>query len=154
MSSSVLPDNLARMPVTSLKGVGAALAEKLLRLDIRSVQDLLFHLPRQYEDRSHLTPIGALRQGMTALVEGEVQLADVAMGRRRSLVVRVHDGTGALTLRFYHFRLSQKDSLPRGTRLRIYGEARTGASGLEMYHPEYQVAPGELPPPPETLTPL
>ncbi|MCC2636968.1 MAG: ATP-dependent helicase RecG [Moraxellaceae bacterium] len=148
------PDNLARMPVTSLKGVGAALADKLLKLDIRSVQDLLFHLPRQYEDRSHVTPIGALRQGMTALVEGEVQLADVAMGRRRSLVVRVHDGTGALTLRFYHFRLTQKDGLPRGTRLRIFGEARTGSSGLEMYHPEYQVAPEDLPPPPDTLTPI
>lgn len=150
----VAPDTLARMPVTSLKGVGAALAEKLRKLDIHSVQDLLFHLPRQYEDRSHVTPIGALRQGVTALVEGEVQLADVAMGRRRSLVVRVHDGTGALTLRFYHFRLAQKDSLPRGTKLRIFGEARTGASGLEMYHPEYQVSPGELPPPPETLTPI
>ena len=138
-------DAIALLPVTSLKGVGAALAGTLRKLDIHTVQDLLFHLPRQYEDRSHLVPIGALRPGMTALVEGDVQLADVVMGRRRSLVVRVHDGTGALTLRFYHFRQSQKDNLPRGTRLRIFGEARTGASGLEMYHPEYQASPGALP---------
>jgi ATP-dependent DNA helicase RecG len=147
-------DNLARQPVTTLKGVGAALAEKLVKLNLHTVQDLLFHLPRQYEDRSRITPIGALRPGMLALVEGEVQLADVAFGRRRSLIVKVHDRTGLLTLRFYHFRLAQKDSLPRGTRLRIFGEARNGASGVEMYHPEYQVAQGELPPPPETLTPI
>jgi ATP-dependent DNA helicase RecG len=152
--SVAVTETLARMPVTTLKGVGAALAEKLYKLNIRSVQDLLFHLPRQYEDRSHVTPIGALRPGTTALVEGDVQLADVVLGRRRSLVVKVHDGTGLLTLRFYHFRLSQKDSLPRGTRLRVFGEARAGASGLEMYHPEYQVADEPLPPPPETLTPI
>lgn len=145
---------LAQIPVTALKGVGASLAEKLLRLDIRTLQDLLFHLPRQYEDRSRITVIGALRPGLSALVEGEVQLADVAMGRRRSLLVRVSDGTGSLTLRFYHFRLAQKDSLPRGTRLRIYGEARVGASGIEMYHPEYQIAGEPLPAPPETLTPI
>lgn len=145
---------LAQLPVTAIKGVGAALAEKLQRLDIRNVQDLLFHLPRHYEDRSRLTPIGALRPGLTALVEGEVQLADVVMGRRRSLLVRVNDGSGSLTLRFYHFRLAQKDSLPRGTRLRIFGEARLGASGIEMYHPEYQVAGEPLPAPPATLTPI
>lgn len=146
--------SLATQPVTTLRGVGAALAEKLLRLDIRQVQDLLFHLPRQYEDRSHVTPIGALRPGVSALVEGDVQLADVVLGRRRSLMVKVHDGSGLLTLRFYHFSPTQKEKLPRGTRLRIFGEARSGATGIEMYHPEYQVASGPLPPPPETLTPI
>ncbi|MDI1301503.1 MAG: ATP-dependent DNA helicase RecG [bacterium] len=145
---------LSQLPVTAIKGVGASLADKLRRLDIRTVQDLLFHLPRQYEDRSRITPIGALRPGLSALVEGEVQLADVAMGRRRSLLVRVRDGTGTLTLRFYHFRLSQKEQLPRGTRLRIFGEARLGASGIEMYHPEYQIADEPLQTPPDTLTPI
>jgi len=147
-------DLLSQLPVTTLKGVGAALAEKLRRLDIRTVQDLLFHLPRQYEDRSRITAIGALRPGLSALVEGEVQLADVVTGRRRSLLVRVSDGTASLTLRFYHFRLSQKEQLPRGTRLRIFGEARLGASGIEMYHPEYQLVGDALPTPPDTLTPI
>jgi ATP-dependent DNA helicase RecG len=145
---------LSTLPITTLKGVGAALAEKLLKLDIRTVQDLLFYLPRQYEDRSRVTAIGALRPGITALVEGDVQLADVVIGRRRSLVVKVHDGSGLLTLRFYHFRMTQKEALPRGTRIRVFGEARIGANGLEMYHPEYQVALEPLPPPPENLTPI
>ncbi|MGB4342790.1 MAG: hypothetical protein WBJ03_04175, partial [Moraxellaceae bacterium] len=64
------PDLLAQLPVTAMKGVGAALAEKLLRLNIRTVQDLVFHLPRQYEDRSRITAIGALRPGLSAQVDG------------------------------------------------------------------------------------
>lgn len=148
------PANLSQQPVTTLKGVGAALAEKLLRLDIRTVQDLLFHLPRQYEDRSRITPIGALRPGVSALVEGDVQLADITFGRRRSLMVKVHDGSGLLTLRFYHFRQSQKDNFTRGARVRVFGEARSGANGIEMYHPEYQISPDEMAAPPDTLTPI
>ncbi|MDP2228120.1 MAG: ATP-dependent DNA helicase RecG [Moraxellaceae bacterium] len=145
---------MARQPVTSLKGVGAALASTLLRLDIRSVQDLVFHLPRQYEDRSRITPIGALRTGLSAQVEAEVQLADIVMGRRRSLVVRVQDGSGQLTLRFYHFNMAQKEKFVRGARLRIFGEARIGAAGIEMYHPEYQAVSADMPPPSDTLTPI
>ncbi len=145
---------LAHQPLTTLKGVGTALAEKLARLDLHTVQDLLFTLPRQYEDRSRLTPLGALYPGCMAQVEGEVQLADVVLGRRRSLVVRLHDGSGFLTLRFYHFNPAQKAALTKGVRLRAYGEARTGAAGLEMYHPEYRlVQPGE-PLAEATLTPI
>jgi ATP-dependent DNA helicase RecG len=145
---------LADTPVTALKGVGSALAEKLGKLDLHSVQDLLFQLPRQYEDRSHITPLGGLYPGISAMVEGEVQLADVVIGRRRSLAVRIHDGTGSLTLRFYHFNMAQKEFFQRGLPVRAYGEVRNGSSGFEMYHPEYQkVAPGE-PLPDATMTPI
>jgi ATP-dependent DNA helicase RecG len=149
---SPAPDLLAQLPITALKGVGAALAEKLLKLNIRTLQDLVFHLPRQYEDRSRITPIGGLRPGLSAQVDGEVVLADVVFGRRRSLVVKVQDGTGTLTLRFYHFNNAQKDKLSRGLRLRIFGEARLGATGLEMYHPEYTAIDSSMPPPADTLT--
>lgn len=138
MKAPELNNSLAKQSVTTLKGVGAALAEKLYKLNIHTVQDLLFQLPRQYEDRSHLTPIGALTPGRPAQIEGEVQLADIVMGRRRSLAVRLSDGTGSVTLRFYHFNNAQKAALVRGLRLRAYGEVRLGSSGLEMYHPEYQ----------------
>lgn len=124
--------------VASLKGVGPALAERLQRLGIRSVQDLLFTLPRHYEDRTQRTPLGALIPGMTALVEAEVALADIVQGRRRALLVRLRDGTGGLTLRFYHFRQSQKDSYTKGTCLRVFGEVRAGPAGPEMIHPEVE----------------
>ncbi|BBP80504.1 MULTISPECIES: ATP-dependent DNA helicase RecG [Pseudomonas] len=146
---------LSQVPVTVLKGVGDALAEKLAKVGLENLQDILFHLPLRYQDRTRVVPIGALRPGQDAVVEGTVTGADVVMGKRRSLLVRLHDGTGALSLRFYHFSNAQKEGLKRGTQLRCYGEARPGASGLEIYHPEYRALNGDEPAPVEqTLTPI
>ena len=131
-------DLLADIPVTRLKGVGPAVAEKMARVGLENLQDILFHLPSRYQDRTRVTPIGALRPGQDAVIVGTVAVADVVMGRRRSLLVRLQDGTGSLSLRFYHFSMAQKNALTRGTVLRCYGEVRPGASGLEIYHPEYR----------------
>ena len=129
---------LAQVAVTTLKGVGPALAEKLARVGLETLQDVLFHLPLRYQDRTRVTPIAALRPGGDAVVEGVVAGAEVIMGRRRSLLVRLQDATGTLSLRFFHFSQAQKDGLKRGTSLRCYGEVRPGATGLEIYHPEYR----------------
>ncbi|TLP57360.1 MULTISPECIES: ATP-dependent DNA helicase RecG [Pseudomonas] len=147
---------LSNVPVTALKGVGDAMAEKLAKVGLENLQDLLFHLPLRYQDRTRVVPIGQLRPGQDAVIEGVVSGADVTMGKRRSLVVRLGDGTGVLSLRFYHFSNAQKEGLKRGTHLRCYGEARPGASGLEIYHPEYRALNGDEPAPPveQTLTPI
>ena len=147
---------LSKVAVTALKGVGEAMAEKLAKVGLETLQDLLFHLPLRYQDRTRVVPIGQLRPGQDAVIEGVVSGADVSMGKRRSLVVRLGDGSGVLSLRFYHFSNAQKESLKRGTQVRCYGEARPGASGLEIYHPEYRVLDGDEPPPPveQTLTPI
>ncbi len=146
---------LAAVSVTALKGVGAALAEKLAKVGLENLQDVLFHLPLRYQDRTRIVPIGALRPGQDAVVEGVVAGADVVMGRRRSLLVRLQDGSGTLSLRFYHFSQAQKEGLKRGTQLRCYGEVRPGSSGLEIYHPEYRALSGSEPIAVEqTLTPI
>ena len=146
---------LATVPVTALKGVGAALAEKLAKVGLETLQDVLFHLPLRYQDRTRIVPIGALRPGQDAVVEGIVAGADVVMGRRRSLLVRLQDGSGTLSLRFYHFSQAQKEGLKRGTQVRCYGEVRPGSSGLEIYHPEYRALSGNEPAAVEqTLTPI
>ncbi|MFV8818866.1 ATP-dependent DNA helicase RecG [Haliea sp. E17] len=146
--------SLAGDPVTQLRGVGPKLAEKLAEAGIHRVEDLLFHLPLRYQDRTRITPIAAVREGDDVVVEGEVRIADVAFGRRRSLVVRLQDGSGTLTLRFFHFSAAQKNALQAGTRLRCYGQVRRGASGAEMYHPEYRrVEEGESSVE-DTLTPV
>jgi len=145
---------LATIPVTALKGVGAALAEKLARVGLETLQDVLFHLPLRYQDRTRVVPIGSLRPGQDAVIEGIVAGADIVMGRRRSLLVRLQDGSGTLSLRFYHFSQAQKEAMKRGTQLRCYGEARPGASGLEIYHPEYRALTGEPAPVEQTLTPI
>ncbi|MDO6564718.1 ATP-dependent DNA helicase RecG [Amphritea sp. 1_MG-2023] len=147
--------SLAQLPVTELKGVGAALQEKLAKLDIHTLQDLLFHLPLRYQDRTRIMPIGGLRPGDEGVIEGEVKGADIVMGRRRSLVCRLQDGSGTITLRFFHFSAAQKNSLKVGTRIRCFGEIRTGASGLEIYHPEYRrLDESVVTPVEESLTPI
>lgn len=113
------------------------------RLGIATVQDLLFHLPIRYEDRTRIAPIGTLRPGDSAAIHGLVELAQVKMGRRRSLLLHLSDGTGTLLLRFFHFNLAQQQSLSRGTPLRCFGEVRLGPHGLEMVHPEYRVMRGD-----------
>jgi len=141
--------------LTELRGVGPALLEKLARLRVHSAADLLFLLPQRYEDRTALTPIGALSPGRTAVVEGELQLTEVVYRRRRSMLCRVGDGTGMLTLRFFYFSRHQQQALKRGLRIRCYGQARSGPGGLEMIHPEYRVLAGDLVPPLEDrLTPV
>jgi len=146
---------LSTVSVTDLKGVGAALAEKLAKVGLETLQDILFHLPLRYQDRTRIVPIGALRPGQDAVVEGTVSSADVVMGKRRSLLVRLNDGSGTLSLRFYHFSNAQKEGLKRGTQVRCYGEIRPGSSGLEIYHPEYRALTGDEPPAVEqTLTPI
>ena len=147
--------NLSQTPISSLKGIGPQLREKLAKLGIHSVQDMLFHLPLRYADRTRVTPIGALQPFSEVVIEAEVRLCDIALGRRRSLVCRVQDSTGTLSLRFFHFSAAQKNNLTPGTRLRCYGEVRPGSSGLEMYHPEYQFLDGATVAPLEThLTPV
>jgi ATP-dependent DNA helicase RecG len=130
---------LDEMPVNALKGVGPRNAEKLAKIGIKSVQDVLFHLPFRYQDRTRIVPIGSLRPGDSVVIEGEIELADIRFGRRRSLLVKIADGTGSLILRFFYFSNAQKAALVRGSRLRCYGEVRNGPSSYEMVHPEYQL---------------
>jgi len=132
---------LDETPVTQLKGVGEKVAEKLQRLNINSVADVLFHLPFRHEDRSTLVPIGALSPGQASLFEGRVELAEVVFHGRRSMLVRLSDDTGFINLRFFHFSNSQKLTLKRGQWLRCYGDVRHAgkSSGLGVVHPEYQL---------------
>jgi ATP-dependent DNA helicase RecG len=142
-------------PVTTLRGVGESLAGKLQKLGITVIQDLLFLLPLRYEDRTCIVPIGSLQLGDRAVVEGEVQLAEVSFRGRRQLLCRIGDGSGFLTLRFFHFSSSQQQALARGKRVRCYGEIRRGLGGFEIIHPEYRVVAADAVNTVEpTLTPI
>lgn len=145
----------AERPVSDLSGIGPKLAERLARLGIHRATDLLFHLPLRYEDRTRVTPIGALNAGRHCLIEGVVEHAEVAQRRRRMLLARVADGTGAITLRFFHFVAAQKQALTPGARVRCFGEIKLGGVTLEMHHPEFkQLRDGEDVPVDDRLTPI
>ncbi|GAA4504269.1 ATP-dependent DNA helicase RecG [Pseudaeromonas paramecii] len=147
--------HLDKLPITSLKGVGSKLAEKLATLHLQTVQDLLFHLPLRYEDRTQSLPLDALQPGMSCGTEGIITDCQIIPARRRMLVCRLHDGQAGLTLRFFHFHMSQQAALKPGRRLFCFGEVKAGYQGLEMIHPEYKLLDDEQAVPTEaSLTPV
>jgi ATP-dependent DNA helicase RecG len=146
---------LDAMPVTMLRGVGPRSAGKLHQLGIRTIQDVLFHLPYRYQDRTRITPIGSVRPGDHVVIDGHVDHAQIRFGRRRSLLVQVSDGSGSLLLRYFHFTGSQKKSFVRGARIRCFGEVRRGPASVEIVHPEYRLLDeGAEPGVEESLTPI
>ncbi len=92
---------LSAVPLCELSGVGAKVAEKLEKVGLHTVQDLLFHLPLRYEDRTRVYPIVQLHHGLWAAVQGKVMAVDTLFGKRKMLTVKISDGNGTLTLRFF-----------------------------------------------------
>jgi len=151
----VIEANALSRPITELKGVGSKIAERLQKLGITQIQDLLFHLPLRYQDRTRLLPLGSLKPSQECLIEGTVRLSQVKFGRRRSLLCYIDDGTGSIVLRFFHFSKAQQQQLEQGVRVRCFGEVRNGPSSLEMVHPEYKIIASEgIVPVDADLTPI
>jgi len=143
------------VPITRLAGVGPKQAEKFARLHIKTIQDVLFHLPLRYQDRTREVAIADLASGTEVVCSGVVVSSEVVFRRRRSLICRISDGTGSLCLRFFHFNKQQQSTLRDGVRIRCFGEIRRGPQSLEIVHPEYQlVAEGAPLPGLQTLTPV
>lgn len=143
------------VPLTSLSGVGAAIAEKLSRIGIQNVQDLLFHLPMRYEDRTRVTPIADIRPESFSTIEGYVQHTEVQFGRRPILSVTLSDGTSKIMLKFFNFNAGMKNSLATGVRVKAFGEIKRGRYMAEIHHPEYQIIRNNQPLAlAETLTPI
>ena len=136
--------SIVTQSLESLRGVGPRLAEKLRSYGITSVEDLLFHLPLRYQDRTRITPLGALQDGAEVVIEGEIAMVSVTGGgRRRSLLVKLQDGTGFATLRFFHYSQAQKNALQVGDPLRCFGSVRRRPRQQgELIHPEYRRATG------------
>lgn len=138
-----------------LPGIGKQIAKHLARLDIYSVQDLLFHLPLRYQDRTHIQLIRQLIPGEEVVIEGVINRVTPALRGRTKLLCEVTDGSAKLYLRFFHVLPFQRGVLKVGTRLRCYSEVKLGSKGLEMVHPEFQVITEEKPLPIEQhLTPI
>ncbi len=149
-SSSVAPH-----PLRSLAGVGPRIIVKLEKMGISRPQDLLFHLPFRYQDKTRVTRIADLQNGHESVIFGQIHSVDVRFGRRRSLLVRVNDSSASIFLRFFHFSHNQQKGFCEGAWIQCYGEARCGYQGLEMVHPEYKIfnQPGQ-PALEKTLTPV
>ena len=138
--------------IHQLQGAGNAAAALLEKLNIFTTDDLLFHLPRDYEDRSTIIAMNQLTAGRSYLLEGTVKSVDFPPGKRKSMAALLEDDFGKVTLRFYHVYKGITDRAKMGSRLRAFGEVRVGARGLEMYHPELQLITEHTPLPQTQLT--
>lgn len=128
-----------QLPVTALSGVGEILKARLAKMGIETLQDLLFHFPQRYEDRSHIYPINTLKPGIYATINGKILYCDVIIKKRRMLICTVSDHTGIVTLRFMHFNQGMKNSLAVGEMIQAYGEIKRGNHSYEMIHPQYKL---------------
>jgi len=147
---------LSHVTLSTLKGVGPSMAAKLEKIGLLSVQDLLFHLPLRYEDRTRVTTIRDCLSGTHTNIVGEITNSQITHGKRRMLVVTLNDGTGEIQLCFFSFSASQKNSLNIGKSIRCYGEIKHGPRGFQIVHPEYKSLDDDraLTPVEETLTPV
>ncbi|WP_029408569.1 ATP-dependent DNA helicase RecG [Thiomicrorhabdus sp. Milos-T2] len=146
---------LSEYSLNNLKGVGPKQLEKLQKLGLFVVEDLLFHLPLRYQDKTKVTAIEMARIGSEVLIDGEIFSQALTRGKRNSLLVKIQSQEGTiLTLRFFHFHYRQAQQFTRGKNLRVFGELRSGPNGLEMVHPSYQfITPNNPPELESTLTP-
>ena len=147
-------DGQFRAPVASLPGIGPGNTEKLARLGIERLGDLLLHLPFRYQDRTRSVPLDELVAGSECVVTAWIVDAEVAVGRRRSLVVRLSDGNGVMTVRLFHFAPAQRAAMQHGRWMRCFGEPRAGPRGMEMVHPEYRLHSAQPPPVEPSLVPV
>lgn len=125
--------------IGTLRGVGPKLQQRLEELGLFCVEDILYHFPLRYQDRTQVTNIGSLQDGVDAVVQGSIRLASIVPGRRPTLIAKVEDGTGVLTVRFFHFRRAQAQQMKPGLPIALFGQARRSGAGLDMVHPEYRL---------------
>lgn len=140
---------------TCLPGVGPTFAKKLATCGIHTIQDLLFHLPYRYQDRTRITAIRDVRHQDWAVVHGQICKTEIKFARRKILHCFIEDKTGMLRLRFFHFNQQQAQTMQIGMNIRVFGEARLFDGVIDMIHPEYHLCTEDEPSTvEETLTPI
>lgn len=125
--------------IETLRGIGPDLAAKLDRIGVHSIEDLLFHFPYRYQDRTRIHPLKKLAPYQEAMTQGLVKNVSLVYRRKRMMLVTIEDDGAILLLRFFHFSEAQRNSLKKGQSLLCFGEVRRSGRQLEMIHPEYRV---------------
>jgi len=129
-------------PLTVLSGAGPAVQARLARLDLKTVEDLLFCLPARYEDRRVVRRIAELREGRQEVFQGEVLAAGEAVtprSRRRIYEVIVSDGSAQIALKWFHYRTPwMKQRFAVGRKAFFIAEIKRFGSLREAHHPDVE----------------
>ena len=125
--------------VSTIKGVGEKLSSTLLKLGIKTIEDLLFHFPIGYQDRTILKKIAELEPNQDFVVQGVIEKVSQTFVPRKMLLVKVRDNTGHIYLRFFYYFPGLRNVFKEGTSIQVSGSSRLGRYGLETVHPEYEI---------------
>ena len=128
-------------PAQYVKGVGPARAEQLARLGLHTVEDLLYHVPRRYEDRSHLASIASLVPGQRQATQGVVLALSEKRHGTYQFVAALSDETGVLQAIWFGQRYLRR-VIRRGSRLIVYGKVER-AGRLQMMVEEFETLTGD-----------
>ena len=132
-----MTDDPLDMPVQFVKGVGPARAAQFETLGVRTVGDLLEHLPFRYELKPKSKPIGHLTMDETATVVGAIRKVRTSGGYRRSSeVAEVEDGTGRCRVRWFNSPYL-RDMLRIGQVIRLTGKVGTDGRLAVFVNPKY-----------------
>ena len=128
--------------VSTIKGVGEKLSTTLSKLGIKTIEDLLFHFPIGYQDRTTLKKIAELEPNKDFVVQGVIEKVSQTFVPRKMLLVKIKDNTGHLYLRFFYYFPGLRNVFKEGTLIQVSGSSRLGRFGLETIHPEYEIVKG------------
>jgi ATP-dependent DNA helicase RecG len=128
--------------VSTIKGVGDKLSSTLSKLGIKTIEDLLFHFPIGYQDRTTLRKIAELEPNKDFVVQGVIEKVSQTFIPRKMLLVKIKDNTGHLYLRFFYYFPGLRKVFKEGTLIQVSGSSRLGRFGLETIHPEYEIVKG------------
>ena len=130
--------------VSTVKGVGEKLSQNLMKLGIQTVEDLLFHFPIGYQDRTSLKKIAELLPDQEFVIQGYVEKVSQTFVPRKMLLVKVRDKTGHIYLRFFYYFPGLRNVFKEGSEIQVSGTSRLGRYGLETIHPEYEPVQGDF----------
>ena len=125
--------------VSTIKGVGEKLSSTLSKLGIKTIEDLLFHFPIGYQDRTILKKIAELEPNQDFVVQGVIEKVSQTFVPRKMLLVKIKDNTGHLYLRFFYYFPGLRNVFKEGISIQVSGSSRLGRYGLETVHPEYEI---------------
>ena len=143
-------------PIISISGLGKKTSDRLNQLGIHTLEHLVFHLPKRYQDKTTITPLSEVSVNDEFLIECSIDQIEVVPSRQKQLLCYLSDDQNQrILLRFFHFSQYQKQALIRGETIQCFGEIKIGRQGLEMHHPEYRnISKNQTPLLESTLTPI